>query len=93
MDNQVLIEIAKAHGKTVAQVSLRWIYEQGATIAVKSYKRDRLQENLGIFDWALREDDNDKINQIPQQRIISNEYSVSDHGPFKSLEVLWDGEI
>ncbi|KAJ9169468.1 hypothetical protein P3X46_017663 [Hevea brasiliensis] len=50
MDNEVLKEIAKEHGKTVAQVSLGWIIEQGATLAVKSYKKERLKENMEIFD-------------------------------------------
>ncbi|XP_062110416.1 non-functional NADPH-dependent codeinone reductase 2-like [Humulus lupulus] len=94
LDNEVLIDIARARGKTVAQVSLRWIYEQGASIVVKSYNKERLKENLDIFDWALTEDDLQKINLIPQNRFNVCEAFVSpDHGPYKSLEELWDGEI
>ncbi|KAJ4711022.1 Aldo/keto reductase [Melia azedarach] len=70
MGNEALKQIAKAHGKTVAQICLRWIIEQGATIAVKSFNKERLKENLGIFDWALTDDDYDKINQIQQQRLM-----------------------
>ncbi|PON99056.1 Aldo/keto reductase, partial [Trema orientale] len=91
LDNEVLKDIAIARGKTVAQVCLRWIYEQGATLVVKSYNKERLKENLQIFDWALSEDDIQKIKLIPQHRVVVNKAFVSAHGPYKSLEELWDG--
>ncbi|KAF2301685.1 hypothetical protein GH714_028669 [Hevea brasiliensis] len=93
MDNEVLKEIAKEHGKTVAQVSLGWIIEQEATLAVKSYKKERLKENMEIFDWDLSKEDNEKISQIPQRRFMLKEDFVSPDGPFKSIEELWDGEL
>ncbi|PON99055.1 hypothetical protein TorRG33x02_052920, partial [Trema orientale] len=93
LDNEVLKDIAIARGKTVAQVSLRWIYEQGATLVVKSYNKERLKENLQIFDWALSEHDIQKIKLIPQHKVNVNTAFVSAHGPYKSLEELWDGEI
>ncbi|XP_050287414.1 non-functional NADPH-dependent codeinone reductase 2-like isoform X2 [Quercus robur] len=93
MDNEVLKEIAKTRGKTVAQVCLRWIYEQGAALIVKSYNKERLKENLQIFDWELSEDDYDKIGQIKQHRMMLQEELVSAHGPYKSIEELWDGEL
>ncbi|KAJ9176320.1 hypothetical protein P3X46_011646 [Hevea brasiliensis] len=93
MDNQVLKEIAEKHGKTVAQVALRWIIEQGITLVVKSYKKERLKENMEIFEWELSKEDKDKISQIPQQRLRLKEEYVSHDGPFKSIEELWDGEL
>ncbi|QHO09985.1 NAD(P)H-dependent 6'-deoxychalcone synthase [Arachis hypogaea] len=48
MDSELLKEVAQAHGKTVAQVSLRWLYEQGVTFAVKSYNKERMKQNLEI---------------------------------------------
>ncbi|KAM6562296.1 hypothetical protein CsatB_022294 [Cannabis sativa] len=93
-DNQVLVDIARARGKTVAQVSLRWIYEQGASVVVKSYNKERLKENLDIFDWELTEDDLHKINLVQQNRFNRCEGFVSpEHGPYKSIEELWDGEL
>ncbi|XP_060214402.1 non-functional NADPH-dependent codeinone reductase 2-like [Lycium barbarum] len=50
MENEVLKEIAKAKGKTVAQVALRWGYEQGIGVVVKSYNKERMKQNLEIFD-------------------------------------------
>ncbi|KAK9200098.1 hypothetical protein WN944_015293 [Citrus x changshan-huyou] len=90
LENEALKEIAKARGKTVAQVSLRWIVEQGATVVIKSLNLERMKQNLGIFDWKLTDDDYDKINQIPQHRLIPSDFWVSPQGPFKTLEELWD---
>ncbi|QHO58484.1 Nuclear pore complex protein [Arachis hypogaea] len=86
MDSELLKDVAQAHGKTVAQVSLRWLYEQDVTIAVKSYNKERMKENLEIFDFSLTNDDYQKINQIKQTRKGSN-------GPTTLVIVdLFDGE-
>ncbi|XP_027364123.1 NAD(P)H-dependent 6'-deoxychalcone synthase-like [Abrus precatorius] len=84
MDSEILKEIAEAHGKTIAQVCLRWLYELEATMAVKSYNKERMKENLEIFDWSLTKDDHEKINQIKQNRV--------NNGPVVSVPNLWDGE-
>ncbi|KAK4788611.1 hypothetical protein SAY86_019930 [Trapa natans] len=86
-------EIAEARGKSVAQVCLRWIYEQGATAVVKSFNKGRMRENLGIFDWELSEDELERIGRIPQKRMLPKEKFVSPTGPYKSLDELWDGEF
>ncbi|KAJ1271219.1 hypothetical protein BS78_06G112100 [Paspalum vaginatum] len=69
--SDVLEEIGKARGKSVAQISLRWIYEQGASMVVKSLKRERLKENIEIFDWELSDEDRFKIDQITQRKLIT----------------------
>ncbi|XP_039820005.1 deoxymugineic acid synthase 1-D-like isoform X2 [Panicum virgatum] len=69
--SDILEEIGKARGKSVAQISLRWIYEQGASMVVKSLKRERLKENIEIFDWELSDEDRLKIAQIPQRKLIT----------------------
>ncbi|KAL0004818.1 hypothetical protein SO802_012379 [Lithocarpus litseifolius] len=74
-------------------VCLRWVYEQGAAPIAKSYNKERLKENQQIFDWELSEDDYDKIGQIKQHRMMPKEELVSAHGPYKSTEELWDGEL
>ncbi|KAI3730464.1 hypothetical protein L1987_61634 [Smallanthus sonchifolius] len=68
MECDVLRDIAKSKGKTVAQISLRWLYEQGVSIAVKSFNTERMKQNLGIFDWSLTENELNKIDRIPQCR-------------------------
>ncbi|XP_027901749.1 NAD(P)H-dependent 6'-deoxychalcone synthase-like [Vigna unguiculata] len=70
MGNELLNQIGEAHGKSVAQVSLRWLYELGVTIVVKSYSKERMKQNLEIFDWSLTKDDYEKIDEIKQSKIF-----------------------
>ncbi|XP_054818753.1 non-functional NADPH-dependent codeinone reductase 2-like [Prosopis cineraria] len=69
MDNETLNDIAKSHGKTVAQVALRWLYEQGVGFIAKSFNKERMKQNLEIFDWSLSEHDLEKISKIKQIRL------------------------
>jgi diketogulonate reductase-like aldo/keto reductase len=45
--------IAQAHGKTPAQVMLRWHLQQGRSVIPKSTKPQRIAENLDVFDFDL----------------------------------------
>lgn len=51
----VILDIAKAHGKSAAQVMLRWHIQDGRDIIPKSVKPARIAENFDIFDFALSE--------------------------------------
>ncbi|KAF8389655.1 hypothetical protein HHK36_024174 [Tetracentron sinense] len=68
VESQVLEEIAQAKGKTAAQVALRWVYEQGVSIVAKSFNKERMKQNLQIFDWSLTEEESKKISQLPQRK-------------------------
>ncbi|CAI9092812.1 OLC1v1028149C1 [Oldenlandia corymbosa var. corymbosa] len=92
MESDVLKEIAQARGKTVAQVSLRWAYEQGIGVVVKSFNKDRMKQNLEIFNWKLEDEENMKINEIPQERACLGTDYTSVHGPYTSIQELWDDE-
>ncbi|KAI9080950.1 hypothetical protein K1719_037111 [Acacia pycnantha] len=74
LDNEILINIAKSHGKSVAQVALRWLYEQGVGFIARSFNKDRMKQNLEIFDWSLTQDDLEKISQIKQIRVHEDSY-------------------
>lgn len=87
-----LKEIARAKGKTVAQICLRWAYEQGVCVLAKSFNKERMKENLEIFDWELTEEESKKIDEIPQSRGYLGEDYISEHGPYETFEELWDGE-
>ncbi|CAL5027225.1 unnamed protein product [Urochloa decumbens] len=86
MASEVLAGIAKARGKTVAQVSLRWIYEQGVTSIAKSYNVERLKQNLEIFDWELTDEDQLKISQIQQKKVVKGIDLFSREGEFTSVD-------
>ncbi|MEV4033932.1 aldo/keto reductase [Streptomyces umbrinus] len=52
----VLSEIGKAHGKSVAQVVLRWLTQRGVVAIPKSVRPERMAENIDIFDFELTAD-------------------------------------
>jgi diketogulonate reductase-like aldo/keto reductase len=51
--DKVLEKIGKAHGKTAAQVSLRWLVQQGIAVIPRTSRIERLEENLALFDFEL----------------------------------------
>jgi diketogulonate reductase-like aldo/keto reductase len=64
MDNGTIIAIAKKHGKSYAQIMLRWLVEQDLVVLPKSITPVRLQENIDIFDFQL---DNEDLTALAKQ--------------------------
>ncbi|GFZ21360.1 NAD(P)-linked oxidoreductase superfamily protein [Actinidia rufa] len=94
MECEVLNDIAKARQRTIAQVCLRWVHEQGASVLVKSFNEERMKENLDIFDWKLSEEECEKINHISQRKGCRGVQLIAkDEGFYKFSEDFWDGEI
>ena len=60
-ENPVLVEIAKVHGKTAAQVALRFLMQSGVVVIPKSVHVDRIKENFNLFDFELTVDE---MNQL-----------------------------
>ncbi|KAJ3679603.1 hypothetical protein LUZ60_017614 [Juncus effusus] len=87
LTSNVLKEIADAKGKSVAQISLRWLYQQGVGIVVKSFKKERLIQNMEIFDWELKDEDLLKISTIPQVKNVSAEALLTKEGNF-SVDIV-----
>lgn len=52
----VLSAIGEAHGKSVAQIVLRWLVQRDVVVIPKSVRPDRMAQNLDIFDFALTDD-------------------------------------
>jgi 2,5-diketo-D-gluconate reductase A len=55
--NKHLVEIAQRNGKTVGQVVLRWLVQRGVVALAKSVRKERMVENLAVFDFELSEAD------------------------------------
>jgi 2,5-diketo-D-gluconate reductase A len=55
LDDDALVRIGEAHGKSAAQVALRWHIQLGSVIFPKSASEERLKENFEIFDFTLSE--------------------------------------
>jgi diketogulonate reductase-like aldo/keto reductase len=68
-----LKEIASRHGKSVAQIVLRWIVQQGLVVLSKTVSESRAMENAAIFDFALTQDEMAAIHALsrPDGRIVS----------------------
>ena len=59
--NKILCSIAQKHGKSVAQIVLRWLVQRGIVPVVKSVNPVRMKENLDIFDFVLSEEEMKQI--------------------------------
>ena len=62
--NPVLVEIGKRYGKTAAQTALRFLIQSGVVAIPKSTHRERMEENFQIFDFALTEEEMQKIRAL-----------------------------
>lgn len=56
-DDPSLIAIAEKYEKTPAQVALRYLLESGVSVIPKSIRRERMEENFALFDFALTEEE------------------------------------
>ena len=60
-DNEVLKQIGKKYGKTTAQVMLRWNIQRGVIVLPKSAHKERMIQNLDVFDFTLTDEDMNAI--------------------------------
>jgi len=63
----VLQSITQKHGKTVAQVVLRWLNQRGIVAIPKSVRKERMAENFAIFDFTLDDADVEAIATLDQK--------------------------
>jgi 2,5-diketo-D-gluconate reductase A len=59
--NETLTAIGDAHGKSVAQVVLRWMIQRGVVVIPKSVNPDRMAQNIDVFDFALTDEEMARI--------------------------------
>lgn len=59
--NPVLAGIAAKYNKSIGQVVLRWLVQRGIVTLAKTVKRERMEENLNVFDFALSDEDTKAI--------------------------------
>ncbi|CAM5525049.1 aldo/keto reductase [Sphingobium scionense] len=65
--DELLASIGRKHGKSVAQVVLRWLHQRGIVAIPKSVRKERMAENFAIFDFALDDDDIAAIATLDQK--------------------------
>ncbi len=64
----VILDAANGHGKTPAQILLRWGVQRQTVVIPKTSKPDRLRENIEIFDFELTQDEMAAIDQLDQNK-------------------------
>jgi len=72
--NEVLVRIGEKHGKSTAQVVLRWLLQRKIVSLAKSVRKERMTENLAVFDFSLS---NEEMAQIASLDL--NESSFFSH--------------
>ena len=70
--NPVRLEIGKAHGKSAAQVGLRYLLQKKAVVIPKSSHKERMAENIAVFDFELSEKEMDEIKALDLKRPLFN---------------------
>jgi diketogulonate reductase-like aldo/keto reductase len=83
-DDPVIGEIARAHGKTPGQVTLRWLIQQQVIAIPRTAKPERAAENFDIWDFALSEEEMTRIHALarPDGRL----------GDWIDKDFTWDAE-
>ena len=68
--NPVLNEIGRKYGKSAAQVALRFLLQSDVVVIPKSTHRERMEQNIAVFDFSLSEADMDAIRALDQGRSL-----------------------
>jgi diketogulonate reductase-like aldo/keto reductase len=71
MENTTLHAIAVRHGKTIAQVMLRWAIQHGTVPIPKSTNPGRTKENIEVFDFDLAEEEMNTINRLSTNKRVT----------------------
>ncbi|MBU9789921.1 aldo/keto reductase [Lentilactobacillus sp. TOM.63] len=69
----VILKIAKHHGKSAAQIILRWHLQRGDSFIPKSVHPDRIKQNADIYDFEMTDEEMDWINALNKNTRISQE--------------------
>lgn len=77
LNNAVVKGVAEAHGKSTAQVLLRWSVQRGIAVIPKSVKEERMKENLNIFDFALTDEQMASITGLDRKQRFNDPLSFT----------------
>lgn len=65
--NELLLTIAEQYNKSIAQVILRWLTQRGVIAIPKSVRKEKMEENFGIFDFNLSGEDMEAIKTLDKK--------------------------
>lgn len=64
LDNEDVQEIAESHGKTQAQILIRWALQSGVSVIPKANRLEHLRENIDVFDFSLSDPQMHALDQL-----------------------------
>lgn len=82
-NNPILKKIGEKYGKSVAQVALRYLFENDVILIPKSANKDRMAQNIDIFDFQLSAEDREIISQMDERKPL-----IFDHRSPEMIEFL-----
>lgn len=87
-NNPILTSIAKCHGKSVGQVILRWLNQRNIVVIPKTVRKERMAENLDIFDFILTDNDMKAIASLDRgDSLILNPSDIKTVRHISSLKI------
>lgn len=68
LQDPMVTALARHHGRTPAQIALRWAVQRGTAAIPKTQRPERLKENLGVYDFALSDDEMTSVSALNRNR-------------------------
>ena len=92
VDDPAVRDVARRVGKPVQAVLLRWALQRrpGGSAIFKSTSAEHIKADADVTGWALSDEDMGTLSSLPQRRMLSGKIFLSEEGPYKTLEELWD---
>lgn len=88
LDNELLKDIALKHNKSVAQIILRWLVQRNVVVIPKSKSKERIIENISVFDFELTDEDMAAIATLD-----TGKSPIFDHHDPASVKMLCEAEF
>jgi 2,5-diketo-D-gluconate reductase B len=76
-NDQALVRIGQTHGKTAAQVCLRWLVQRNVAAIPRTSKIERLSENIDIFDFALSDEEMREISGMGSAEVRLTDFGFA----------------
>jgi len=86
--NETIAQIAQAHSKTTGQVILRWLLQRGITVIPKSVHKERMIENMNVFDFELTAAEMQTMQSLDKQ-----ESQFFDHRDPVTIEQIFGSSL